>query len=192
MDKHDRRNQHKSPFSRLHIKLLGQFVGSRTFTDFIEPLLSKKTDWTTLGAIDALHSQEHVTHKWQWACHSQVTVSMSLTSACHSQLTVSMSLTCDSEHVTHNWQWAYHSQVHVTHKWQWACHSQEHVTHKWRWACHSQEHCHSQVTVSMSLTSDGEHVTHKSCQHVTHKCISLTGHVCMFLTSACHSQLTVS
>jgi len=29
------------PFSKLHIELLEEFEGSKTFTDFIEPLLSK-------------------------------------------------------------------------------------------------------------------------------------------------------
>jgi hypothetical protein len=38
---YDLRNQRNPPFSKLHIELLKQFEGSRTFTDFIEPLLPK-------------------------------------------------------------------------------------------------------------------------------------------------------
>jgi hypothetical protein len=39
LEKYDHRNQQNSPFPKLHIELLEQFEGSRTVTNFIEPLL---------------------------------------------------------------------------------------------------------------------------------------------------------
>ena len=39
LDEYDFRNQQNPPFLTLHIELLEQFEGSRTFTNFIEPLL---------------------------------------------------------------------------------------------------------------------------------------------------------
>jgi hypothetical protein len=41
LDEYDLRNQQNPPFSKLHIELLEQFEGSRTFTNFTEFLLSK-------------------------------------------------------------------------------------------------------------------------------------------------------
>jgi len=48
----DYRNQQNAPFSKLHIKLLKQFEGSRTSTNFIEPLLPKnrtEQSWQHIG-----------------------------------------------------------------------------------------------------------------------------------------------
>jgi len=42
LDEYDHRNQQSPPFLKLHIELLQQFEGSRTFTNIIEPLLPKK------------------------------------------------------------------------------------------------------------------------------------------------------
>jgi len=39
LDVYDLRNQQDLPFSILHVELLEPFEGSRTFTNFIEPLL---------------------------------------------------------------------------------------------------------------------------------------------------------
>ena len=41
LDEYEHRNQQNPPFSKLHIKLLEQFEGSRTFTNFIKPLPPK-------------------------------------------------------------------------------------------------------------------------------------------------------
>ena len=41
LDKYDHRNQQIPPFSRSQIELLEQCEGSRTFTNFIKPLLLK-------------------------------------------------------------------------------------------------------------------------------------------------------
>jgi hypothetical protein len=41
LDKYDLGNQQDSPFPKLHIELLEQFEGSRSFTNFFEPLLTK-------------------------------------------------------------------------------------------------------------------------------------------------------
>ena len=41
LDEYDHGNQQYPPFSKLHIELLEQLEGSRTFTNFIEPLLPK-------------------------------------------------------------------------------------------------------------------------------------------------------
>jgi len=41
LDEYDHRNQQNPPFSKLHIELLKQFDGSRTFSNFIEFLLPK-------------------------------------------------------------------------------------------------------------------------------------------------------
>ena len=41
MDVYDHGNQQNPSFSKLHIELLEQFEGSRTFTNFIESLLPK-------------------------------------------------------------------------------------------------------------------------------------------------------
>jgi hypothetical protein len=43
MDECDHRNQQNPPFLKLHIELLKQFEGSKTFTNLIGPLLPKKT-----------------------------------------------------------------------------------------------------------------------------------------------------
>ena len=42
LDECDHRNQQNPPYSKLHIELLEQFEGSRTSTNFIEPLLPNK------------------------------------------------------------------------------------------------------------------------------------------------------
>jgi hypothetical protein len=42
LDKYDHRDQQNPSFSTLHIKLLKQFEGSRTFTSIIEPLHPKQ------------------------------------------------------------------------------------------------------------------------------------------------------
>jgi hypothetical protein len=44
LDEFDHGNQQNLPFPKLHIELLKQFEGSRTFTSFIEPLLPKRTE----------------------------------------------------------------------------------------------------------------------------------------------------
>jgi hypothetical protein len=41
LDEYDHRKQRDPPFSKLHIEVLEQFEGSRTFANFIEPLLPK-------------------------------------------------------------------------------------------------------------------------------------------------------
>jgi len=41
LDEYDHGNQQNPPFPKLHIELLKQFEGSRTFTNFIEPLLPR-------------------------------------------------------------------------------------------------------------------------------------------------------
>ena len=42
LDEYDLRNQQNPQFLKLHIELLEQFEGSRTVTNFIEPLLPKR------------------------------------------------------------------------------------------------------------------------------------------------------
>jgi len=44
LDEYDHRNQQNPPFSKLHIELIEQFEGSRTFTNFIEPSLPKNSN----------------------------------------------------------------------------------------------------------------------------------------------------
>jgi len=39
LDEYEHRNQQTPPFSKLHIELLEQFEGSRTFTNLTKPLL---------------------------------------------------------------------------------------------------------------------------------------------------------
>jgi len=50
LDEYDHGNQQHSPFPKLHIKLLEQFEGSRTFTNFIELLAPKyRTEQPCMG-----------------------------------------------------------------------------------------------------------------------------------------------
>jgi hypothetical protein len=48
LDEYNHRNRQNPPFYSLHVALIEQFEGPRTFTNFTEPLLPKKRKLTTL------------------------------------------------------------------------------------------------------------------------------------------------
>ena len=56
LDKRDHGNQQNPPFSKLQIEQLEQFEGSRTFTNFIEPILPKnRTEQPWLQDVSSWH-----------------------------------------------------------------------------------------------------------------------------------------
>jgi len=86
LDKYDFRNQQNPPFSKLHIELLEQFKGSRTFTNFIEPLLSKNR----IKQPCIKHTPHMHTHSHTHACtshplhtHTHIYRASRLTRACY-------------------------------------------------------------------------------------------------------------
>jgi hypothetical protein len=56
LDEQDHGNQQNPPFSKLQIEQLEQFEGSRTFTNFIEPILPKnRTEQPWLQDVSSWH-----------------------------------------------------------------------------------------------------------------------------------------
>ena len=69
LDEYDFRNQQNPPFLTLHIELLEQFEGSRTFTNFIEPLLPKNRTgqpWLYQSCIPPAKKESAITRPCIW------------------------------------------------------------------------------------------------------------------------------